>query len=114
MYSVRMNNRSYFEITQGDDATVSLLVLDENGNPVDLTGYALTGRFRSTTGTAVVENIAASSPAQMGEAIMTIVAADSTNFQPGTRVDWELQMAKSGANKNVIVTRGVTIHPPTV
>lgn len=102
--------------TRGDTPTFRLLLTDQDGEPVDLTGASI--RCTARRQVAVVEpdddiqwehtvsdGIVVEAPATGGVALLTLEAADTSDLERVTILRYDCQVVKSGVVATVLKGR---------
>jgi hypothetical protein len=96
-------------IDQGADFSTEISVTDDNGDPVNLTGYSAAAQLRkhytSSTFTAFVANVNVS-----GTVTLTMNAATSSNVTAGRYV-YDCELTSSGNVVSRLVEGIVTVTP---
>jgi hypothetical protein len=94
---------------QGDTVPMKIVVKDENGVVVDLTGYSAKSTIFNTSNVAVANGFLCSVPNSSGEVFVYLPDGTSDLIQTGYRYDIEIWKSVSitelsGATKPVVAT----------
>lgn len=98
-----MSSRA-FEIVRGDTTTISVQVLDSDGNPIDLTGYTIFFTAKKSTDDideeAVLEMEAENGDDQ-GMVDINFTADDTTYLEPRSYW-WDIQLENDGVISSTV------------
>lgn len=99
-------------VPRGEDFTISVLVVGQDGTPVNLTGGAVSFGLRVSDSTASPILIrAASGLTSIGACLLTFVAADTEGLAAGTN-RWDLWwIESSGARHQVVLASNFVVLP---
>lgn len=98
-------------IDQGTDYTTSINITDDDGNPVDLTGYTGAAKMRKHYTSSNAVSFTVNIDAPEGNVALSLSAVQTGNIRAGRYV-YDVELTETAANTVVrIIEGGVTVTP---